>query len=100
MKVVYGRRAQADIAAIFDHISRQDLKTALAVESEIRRACSGLGQFPYANVATDLAHVYRMPIPKFGFTVFYRVRAEKSLVEIVRVVRSSRVQNLGRVPTG
>jgi plasmid stabilization system protein ParE len=100
MKVVYGRRAQTDIAAIFDYISQQDLKAALAVESEIRRACSGLGQFPYANVATDLAHVYRMPIPKFGFTVFYRVRAEKSLVEIVRVVRSSRVKNLGRVPTG
>ena len=100
MKVVYGRRAQSDIAEIFDHISQEDPATALAVESDIRKACEGLFQFPYANAATDLTHVYRMPMPKRGFTVFYRVRATKSLVEIVRVVRSSRVKNLGRVPRG
>jgi plasmid stabilization system protein ParE len=100
MRVVYGRRAQTDIGAIFDYIAQQDLITALAVETDIRKACDGLGQFPYANVATDLARVYRMPLPKRGFTVFYRVQARQSLVEIVRVVRSSRVKNLGRVPTG
>ena len=100
MRVVYGRRAEIDIAGIFEYISQQDPVTALAVESAIREACDNLGQFPYANMATDLAHVYRMPIPKRGFTVFYRVRAAKSLVEIVRVVRSTSVKNLGRVPRG
>ena len=39
---------------------------ARAVEAEIQRACEGLGQFPYANPATDIAHVYRMPLPKRG----------------------------------
>jgi plasmid stabilization system protein ParE len=100
MKVVYSRRALRDLEAIFDHIAQQDRSTALAVESDIRLACAGLGKFPYANVATDLAHVYRMPIPARSFTVFYRVKAAKSVVEIVRVVRSSRVKNLGRVPRG
>jgi plasmid stabilization system protein ParE len=98
MKVVYGRRAKSDINNIFDHISQEDPSTALAVESDIRKACEGLRRFPYANVQTDLAHVYRMPIPKRGFTIFYRVRAKKSLVEIIRVVRSNRVKNLGRIP--
>jgi plasmid stabilization system protein ParE len=100
MRVVYSRRAQSDIGEIFDHISQQDLSVALAVEADIRQACDGLGQFPYANVTTDRANVYRMPLPKRGFTVFYRVRAKKSLVEIIRVVRSSRVKNLGRIPRG
>jgi plasmid stabilization system protein ParE len=100
MRVVYGRRAQTDISDIFDHISQADPVTALAVENAIRKACDGLGHFPYANVATDLAHVYRMPIPSRGFTVFYRVRAIPSVIEIVRVVRSSRIKNLGRVPRG
>ena len=99
MRVVYGRRAQGDIADIFDHITQQDVSTALAVEADIRNACEGLGQFPYANASTDIAHVYRMPLPKRGYTVFYRVRAKRAVVEIVRVLRSSRVRNLRRLPT-
>ena len=98
MKVVYGRRAQSDIAEIFDHITKQDQTIAWAVEADNRKACEGLGQFPYANAATDIPHVYRMPLPKRGYTVFYRARAKQSVVEIVRVVRSSRVRNLRRVP--
>jgi plasmid stabilization system protein ParE len=98
MKVVYSRRAQTKIANIFDHITQQDSNTASAVEADIRSACDGLGQFPYANAATDIANVYRMPLPKRGFTVFYRVRAMQSVVEIICVVRSSRVRNLGRAP--
>lgn len=38
MKVVYSKRAVADIAAIFDYITQQDLATAMAVEADIRRA--------------------------------------------------------------
>ena len=94
MKVVYSRRALIDIGGLFDHIAQDDLNLAMAVESDIRKVCESLGQFPYANVATDLAHVYRMPISKRRITVFYRVRATQSLVEIIRVVRSSRVKNL------
>ena len=98
MRVVYGRRAQSDIAEIFDHITQQDTATALAVEADIRKACDGLGQFPYANPATDIAHVYRMPLPRRGYTVFYRVSAKQSLVEIIRIMRSSRLRNLQRLP--
>jgi plasmid stabilization system protein ParE len=100
VKIKYARRAQADIAEIFTHISAQDADTALAVEADIRRACEGLMQFPYANPATDIANVYRMPLPRRGFTVFYRLKPESSVVEIARVIRSSRVRNLGRVPRG
>ena len=77
MKVVYGRRAQREIAEIFKYIEQQDPAVALAVEADIRRACDGLGQFPYANPSTDITNVYRLPLPKRGFTVFYRVRAKR-----------------------
>jgi plasmid stabilization system protein ParE len=49
MKVVYGRRAQKDIAEIFDFIVKQDHSSAMAVEADLRRSCDGLWQFPYAN---------------------------------------------------
>lgn len=98
MKVVYARRVQTDIGEIFDYISSQDVAVALAIEAEIRAACDGVGLFPYANSPTDIAHVYRMPLPQRGFTIFNRVKRQQSSVEIARVVRSARVRNLRRMP--
>jgi plasmid stabilization system protein ParE len=100
MKVEYSLRAQSDIGEIFAYISAQDTGTAMAVEGDIRCACQLLASFPYTNSKTDLANVYRMPLPRRGLTVFYRVKREASIVQIIRVVRSSRVRNLGRVPSG
>ncbi len=82
MKVVYGRRAQRDLMELFDYIAAQDPDTAAAVEMDIRAACEGLGLFPYANVATDIPRVYRMPLPKRGYTIFYRVNSNSSLVQV------------------
>ncbi len=56
---------------------------ASAVEADIRDACEGLATFPYANPATDVANVFRMPISHRGFTVFHRVERKASVVEIV-----------------
>lgn len=98
MKVVYARRAQADIAEIFDYIADQNPGTAMAVEQDIREACEGLAQMPYANPRTDRPNVFRMPLKRRGFTVFYRVRPRLSVVEIVRIIRGKRVRRLGRIP--
>ena len=97
--MIYSRRSQSDIAEIFNYIATQDYSIALAVEADIKKACEGLARFPYANASTQRADVFRMPVRKRGFTVFYRVRPRLSVVEIVRVVRGARVKALGRVPT-
>lgn len=98
MKVVFARRALSDLMEIFDYIAAQDVGTAVSVEADIRRACEDLAHFPYANPATDIANVYRMPIPTRGYTVFYRVRRRDAVVEIARIVRSARIRALGRIP--
>ena len=98
MKVLYSRRAQSEMAEIFDYISAQNRSTAIAVAIDIRTACDRLGQFPYANAPTQRKNVFRMPVRKRGYTVFYRVRPRLRIVEIVRVVRGARVRNLIKVP--
>ena len=92
------RKAQSDIAEIFDYIAAQDSNVALAVEAEIMTACYRLGDFPYANPATQRKNVFRMPIRRRGFAVFYRVKPRAKVVEIVRVVRGRRLRDLRQVP--
>jgi plasmid stabilization system protein ParE len=72
MNVRYSARAVADIAEIFQYIAKQDLATALAVEADIRSTCEGVAEFPYASPRTDIANVFRAPVKRRGFTIFYR----------------------------
>jgi plasmid stabilization system protein ParE len=98
MNLRYSARAVADIADIFQYIAKQDVATALAVEADIRGTCEAVCDFPYASPRTDIANVFRAPVTRRGFTIFYRVRPRLSVVEIVRVVRGKRVRNLSRLP--
>jgi plasmid stabilization system protein ParE len=98
VKVRYSRQAQTDIIEIFDYIAAQNRQSALSVEVSIRDACEKFAEFPYANPATDVTNVFRMPLPRIGFTVFYRVQRSASVIQIARIVRSARVRNLERVP--
>jgi plasmid stabilization system protein ParE len=92
------RRALTDAGSLHDYVAAQDPAVALAIETAIRRACNALAHAPYANPSTSRPNVYRMPIRKYGITVFYRVRPRLATVQILRIVRSKRVRSLGRVP--
>jgi toxin ParE1/3/4 len=98
MKVVYADRARLDIADIHDSIARHDPAAAQRVEDRIRSTCEGLADFPYASVATDEPNVRRVPLVGFPYTIFYRIDAERDLVEIARVVHGARVKHLGKMP--
>jgi plasmid stabilization system protein ParE len=92
------RRALTDASGLYDHVAAQDPKVALAMETAIRHACSGLAQSAYANPSTSRPNIFRLPIRKYGITVFYRVRPRLAKVEVLRIVRGKRVRSLGRVP--
>lgn len=98
MKVTYARRAQQDMAEIDAHIRAQDPGTAKNVAREIQARCAALALNPFLNPTTDLRNVRRMPLTRYPFTVYYRTNTPTRQIFVIRIVRSSRVRNLGRVP--
>jgi hypothetical protein len=42
--------------------------------------------------------MYRRPLGKYRYTIFYRALAGDGGIEVVRVVHGARVKNLGKVP--
>jgi plasmid stabilization system protein ParE len=98
MRVVYAERAKADIGAIHDAIAVDNPAGARRVEDRIRKACERLPEFPYAAAATDEPGIFRLPLVRYPYTIFYRIDAERGRIEIARVVHSRRVRNLGQPP--
>lgn len=84
MKVVFGRRALNDIGGLFDHIAQDDLDLAMAVESDIRQACEGLEQFPYANMATHLSLTGYLHCPIYSGCQHRRASVERARLAVGR----------------
>jgi plasmid stabilization system protein ParE len=53
---------------------------------------------PRIGVRTYRPNVYRWPLKRYRYTIFYRVLLSEDVVEIARVVRAARVKNLGKLP--
>ena len=98
MKLAYARRALEDMAEIDAHIRAQDPETAKNVAREIQARCAALALNPFLNPTTDMRNVRRMPLTRYPFTVYYRTNTPRRQIFILRIVRSSRVRTLGRVP--
>ena len=98
MKVVYAERARRDIGDIYDAISKQSLDAAQRVEDFICAACDGHTDFPYATAATDELNVRRLPLVRYPYTIFYRIRTDVECIEIARVIHGARIKDLGALP--
>ena len=98
MKLVYSRRAQSDLAEIHAHVAAQDQDQARSIARELKAHCEALCSYSRLNPTTEIPNVRRMPHTRYPFTVYYRVNENLNHVLILRVVRSSRVRRLGRVP--
>lgn len=59
MKVVYAERARQDISDIYDSIAKRSER---------------LAEFPFASAATDEPNLFRRPLTKYRYAIFYRVR--------------------------
>ena len=96
--VRYRRRAKDDIEHIYDRIASDSVSAAERVEYTIRRALDMLAIEPELGV--DLGHrgTRRWPMAEYKYTIFYRVDWIAECIDVVRVVESSRVRNLKRVP--
>ena len=98
MKVAYTRRSIADFDDIFERGLRFGKPIAKQVERHIRAECALLAKFPQIGTTTDLEDVRRVPIVRYPFTVYYRIDRPAGRIEILRIVRSSSIRDLGQVP--
>ena len=98
MKIVYAESARRDISQIFDTIAPHSVAAAKRVETAIRLQFERLTDFPYAAAATDEPRVFRVPMVRFPYTVFYRVNLAQDRLEIARVLHGARIKDLRGLP--
>jgi plasmid stabilization system protein ParE len=99
MKVVYSSQALRDVDDILAYIHKRSPSGAHNVSLAIERAIEVCALSPRSGSRTDESDVYRRPLAKYRYTVFYRLLAADE-IEIVRVVHGARIRNLRRLPQG
>lgn len=88
MKVRYTPRARADLHEIYSYLYTSSPRGALNVRSTIRNAAASLGQDPRRGHDTDAAEVRRLPVVRYNYAIYFRVRGGE--VQIVHVRHTSR----------
>jgi plasmid stabilization system protein ParE len=98
MKVIYAPQALRDVDDILAYIQKRSPAGARNVSVAIERAVEACALNPRTGAKTDEPEVYRRPLNKYRYTIFYRVLADVDAVEIARVIHGARVKNLRRLP--
>lgn len=98
MKVRYAPRALRDIDDILAYIHERSPRGAHNVSVAIEHAIRMCSLKPRISPKTDEPNVYRRPLGKYRYTIFYRSLAGDTGIEVIRVVQGSRVKNLAKVP--
>lgn len=96
MKVVYAPRALRDIGEILEYVHTRSPSGARNVSLAIEYSIHACALTPRAGGRTDEPNVYRRPLGKYRYTIFYRTRTNG--IEVIRVVHSARVRQLSNVP--
>jgi toxin ParE1/3/4 len=96
MKVVYAPRALRDIDDLLTYINERSPRGARNISLAIEYAIHVCALNPRAGARTDEQDVYRRPLGKYRYTIFYRARGD--IIEIVRVVHAARVKRLASLP--
>ena len=70
MKAVFSPRALADLNELLSYVKAQDARTAASISETIDRAIRRCAAQPRIGSTTNRKHVYRLPIRKYGLTIF------------------------------
>ena len=69
---------------------------AKAIQASLKR----LALQPRLGSATSKPNVYRAPVKRYRIAIFYRTRRGQPGIQVVRIVRGTRVKNLNKIPRG
>ena len=98
MKRVYAPRALRDVDEILAYVQARSPKGAATLSVAIEQATGSCALNPFLGTATDTRGIFRYPLTRHDYTIFYRVLADLDEVEIVRVIHAARIKDLGRLP--
>jgi plasmid stabilization system protein ParE len=98
MRVIYAPRALRDVDDILAYTHRRSHSGARNVSLAIEHAVELCALNPHGGAGTNLPGVYRRPLSKYRYTIFYRTLFDTNAIEIVRVVHGARVRNLRHLP--
>ena len=98
MKVRETTLALRDLAGILDGLHQRSQQGAASVARAYDHARDQLSRMPYCGRKLDEFGAWRLPLVTYPYTIFYRVRADVGELQILRIVHSARVKDLGRVP--
>jgi plasmid stabilization system protein ParE len=98
MKIVYAPRALRDVDEILSYIHQRSPRGAHAVSLAIEHTIERCALNPFAAARTNVPNLYRRPLNKYRYTVFYRVLAGQQGIEIARIVHGARVKDLHTLP--
>ena len=96
MNVAYAPRALRDIDAILAYIQKRSPSGARNVSLAIEYTIHTCALNPRTGTKTDEPNVYRRPLGKYRYTIFYRILPDG--IEVARVVHGARVKNLAKLP--
>ncbi len=98
MRLIYAPQALRDIDEILTYIQSHSIQGAHSVSVAIEHTIDVCVRIPYIGAKTDEPKLYRVPLARYRYTIFYRVDEERDVLEVVRVVHGSRVRDRGKLP--
>lgn len=98
MRIAYAPRALRDIDDILSYVHERSPRGAHALSLALEVVIHTCALYPRAGVATDEPHVYRWPLSRYPYAVFYREIAGGEGIEVVRVLHGAGLVDLRRAP--
>ena len=98
MKVVYAPQALRDITEILMHVHERSPRGAHNVSVAIEYTIHMCALNPRAGASTDEPNVYRRPLGKYRYTIFYRALTDRDGIEVARIIHGARVKDLRKLP--
>ena len=92
MKIRYTPRAIGDLAAIADHIRKSDPLAADRVGNAIEHTIGLLSQHPDLGVERPELGVRKIGVPRYSYSVFYRVKPDTIEIAHIRDDRRKSAQ--------
>jgi plasmid stabilization system protein ParE len=85
MRIRYTARARADLAEIFEYISRDDLAAAKRVQRAIFEAIELLAAFPYLGIRNVRSTELRSKlVSRYPYRLHYRLKGQELWVVHIR----------------
>jgi plasmid stabilization system protein ParE len=97
--VRFAPRALADLESIRSYLVPRSPRGAERVRQAIEAAIDVCAENPRLGVPCDLLGLYRWPLRRYRYTIFYRALGDADGgIEVARIVHSARVKRLSELP--